>query len=268
VALEVNIESKILDLSRANLQVDEEAQQFQRESWPVRRDQFKKKGTDTQFNKLPTLKWLDSIKVNDDGNEDESPPFPLMVLIDGTFAHSAAVHFAGKYIDYRRLQLALLPKAEKIHYFSASSESDSILRFLNHIRSIPGCEVVVKELPKTIDQKDKRLAHPAYKSVAVDMSVIALREVYENPNVTHMLILSRDPEIIPLIRELKDLDIKVTLAVSEDIPTSRALKLECDSILDIYEMFASLNAYSDAHVRHKPRVEHTETEVVEDQNDE
>ena len=39
------VETKILDLSVENLKVDYEAQQFQRESWPVRREGFKKNRT-------------------------------------------------------------------------------------------------------------------------------------------------------------------------------------------------------------------------------
>ena len=238
------VETKILDLSVENLKVDYEAQQFQRESWPVRREGFKKNRTgEIAANEMSAENWDNTVSFN--GNFDK----PLIVLIDGTFAHSAAVHFAKKYIDYRKFQASLSDKADTIYYFSASQDSDRIARFLHYIQNIEGCKVVVKSVPKISDTKGSGI--PTYKSVAVDMSIVALREAYDNANISHALILSRDPEIIPLIKELKDLDISVALAYSNDIATSRYLKQEANVIVDIYNLFEYLDCYSDTEIKSK-----------------
>ena len=244
MAIDVTIETKVIDTSEENLRVDEEARQFQKESWPIRRDNFKRqRSTEINMNEIKTEDWLNIVR---DTNVEKGA---LMILIDGMFVHSAAVHYAKKYIDYKKFRAGFGDLVEKIHYFSCNQESDKITRFLNYIDSIPGFEVIVKVIPKTMDQRDKKATHPAYKSVAVDMAVASLREAYDSPEVQHVLILSRDPEILPVIRELKDLELKIAIARSGDIPTSRSLFLEVDYVIDIYELFSTLDCYSAAEIK-------------------
>jgi uncharacterized LabA/DUF88 family protein len=232
------VESKIIDVSESNLRHDEEAQRFQKESWPVRREIFKKNRTgEPALNEMQVPEWYASASS------------PIMVLIDGTFAHSAAVYFAKKYIDYRKLQYSL-KKAETIHYFSANSDSEKIARFLHYIRSIEGCEVVVKQVPKIVENKNLKVT-PTYRSIAVDMSIVALREAYDNADIRNALILSRDPEIIPLIKELRDLEINVALARCPDIATSRHLLVEANTVINVYDFFEHFDSYSETEI--KPR---------------
>jgi uncharacterized LabA/DUF88 family protein len=246
MAIDVSIETKIIDVSEENLAVDEEARKFQKESWPVRREAFKRnRASETTFAETKASKWLDIVKATAESENSK----PLLVLIDGMFAHNAAVYFAEKYIDYKKFKSTFENLAETIYYFSANQESDKIAKFLNYIRSIAGCQVIIKDVPKI----DKKLAHSTFKSIAVDMTVVALRETYEDINLRHVLILCRDPEIIPLVKELKDLELKVALARSSDIPTTRALQAEAEYILDIYDLFETLDCYSDTIVKPKEK---------------
>jgi len=238
-ARKVFVESKVIDISENNLRHDEEAQRFQKESWPIRREAFKKNRMgELAVNEMEVPAWYASTST------------PIMVLIDGTFAHSAAVYFAKKYIDYRKLQVALSKKAGKIHYFSANSDSDKIARFLHYIRSIDGCEVVVKQVPKIVENKNLKVT-PTYRSIAVDLSIVALREAYDNADIRNALILSRDPEIIPLIKELRDLEINVALARCPDIATSRHLLMEANTVINVYDFFEYFDSYSETEI--KPR---------------
>jgi uncharacterized LabA/DUF88 family protein len=241
MTIEVKVESKVIDTTEENLKHDTEAQTFQKESWPVRREVFKEQREgEFGINKLSVKNWLNTIEHI---QEDKKT---LMVLVDGTFAHSAAVYFAKKYIDYRKFREAIFPYAKTLHYFSANQDQDSITRFLHYISSIEGCEVIVKNLPRSTETNINK---SVYKSVAVDMTIIALREAYDNPDIQQALILSRDPELIPTIKELKDLDIKVTLARCKDIATSRYLLQEATVTLDIYDLFETLSIYSDTQIK-------------------
>jgi uncharacterized LabA/DUF88 family protein len=259
MALEVSVESKVIDTSKANLAVDEEARIFQKESWPLRREIYKRNASgEIKLNMMTTAEWMGKTTN------------PVLVLIDGTFAHSAAVYYAKKYIDYRKLRQGLSSKSRNLFYFSANQDSERITRFLHYVKSIEGCKVIVKQVPKILDSRDKGSSH-IYRSVAVDLSIVALRELYTNDEIQHVLILSRDPELIPTIKEIKDLGATVTLARSADIPTSRYLLSEATYVLDVYEFFEAMAAYSDTPIREKDGNENnyqTQAELEEiDQNE-
>ena len=255
--VDVTVETKVLDLSKEGLANDTDAQTFQRESWPARRESFKEnREGEPNLNRQSVKSWLTHVESL------KTTANPLMILIDGAFAHSAAVHFAQKYVDYKKFRQATSYLADKMHYFSANSDQDSITRFLHYIQSIEGCEVIVKNIPRP----EKSNKGPL-KSVAVDITIRALREVYDNEGIHTVLILSRDPELIPTIKELKDLSINVAIARCEQIATSRHLLQEADVVLDIYDLFTTLNLYSDTQVKkHEEKEQNDNLEIPKESN--
>ena len=236
----VSVETSIVDMSEDNRKVNEQAATIYRETWPIRRDKFKEKTNMT----ITTAEWLNSINK------------PALILIDGMFVHSAIVYYDKKYVDYRKMRLAFGNKAKEMFYFSVDNEESNLKNFLNYVSAIPGCTVITKQQLPANEPLYQRVGEHEYKqhsfrSVAMDIAINTLREIYENPDIDNVLVFSRDPELIQLFKEIKALHVKVTLVRSPNIKTSKHLLSEANYIIDIYELMRHLHCYSNTVVREK-----------------
>ena len=234
-----SVESKVVDPTP---QGNAEERQFNKETWPLRREAFKDARTGGQkLQTITTSNWLKNFQNNE----------RMVVLIDGTFIHTATVYHKKQTVDYEKLRNVLGTKVKNLYYFSPENEKTEVKNFYNYIKMLPNYNLVIKQL--NIPENNK-LPEGLFKSVAVDITMSALRELYEDESIGHILLISRDPELISFVREIKNIHAKVTIARSRDIATNHKLLAEANYIVNLDEFLTFLDVY-------KPRRENTVSTV-------
>lgn len=240
--MEKTVTTRVIDLSDKS---DPDSARVYRETWPVRRQAFK----DNREGKfmLPEISFQDWLKVTADN--------PPMVFINGIFVHSYVFHQLNKAIDYEKFGTNIGDRVKKIFYFSANKTDPKLNGFFFYLQHLPKFSVIHREITGDFSKKEMP---DAFKSVAVDMAVAALEEAYNDSDLDHVMIMSRDPDLIPLIRKLRELDIKVTLARAKTVPTTRYLLQEPNFIVDLNEILTNLDCVSETRHRKKNEVETTD----------
>ena len=106
------------------------------------------------------------------------------------------------------------------------NRSEGVEKFLQSLRHLPRFKVRTGELTKTIDGQFKR------KGINVSMAVDVTRLCTERI-VDQIFIVCSDPDLLPLVKAVRDMGIIVRLYHGENIP--ERMLAECDESVQLDE---------------------------------
>lgn len=191
--------------------------------------------------------WVDRLVSNDK---------ELMIFIDYNYLKASVVAKMEKIVNFQKFKQGFgnlgISLISPIYYFSKIANSDTnVAVFLKYLKKIEGYQVEVKACCSGFvsSKRDNNLLFN-YESVASYMTTAMLVSAYEK-GINSALVLSRDPDLIPAIRQLQNLGIEVAIATMPEIYISNHLITQVDSIFSIEEMMKALDCLQDSHKKVK-----------------
>lgn len=226
-----NVSSRIINFS--NRYVDPEVNKVYRETWPIRRAVFE----NDRKGKIP----MATITFNEWKKLTEGSK--TLVCINGPFVHSFVFHHKELFMDYKKFADGFKAYADRIYYFSANKEDSNLVNFFHYLSFIENIEPVIRTIPNLPTTENNRI-FDAFRTVAVDMACTVLEKVFTDENINHVLFMTRDPDIIPLMTKLNELDVRVSLAHAKDMPMNRHLLQSANFTVDLDSILSDVDCYS------------------------
>jgi hypothetical protein len=203
----------------------------------------------------PINEWLAPFK---------SPETSPMWFIDGTFLF-LAIQTLSLYVDYTKLAESRFFRAPINYFATFIRENDNVYRLFARMqdcgyslttREVTRMEPIdletfkpqewpVEETIHWIEQRNNKLEQNFNNSSVVpEMVVRILKCVYdlEKPDLDHVLLITNNTQMIPLITELKSMGVTVTLGVIRNRSVSNYFLQQVHHIIDMEDLLKSCGA--------------------------
>lgn len=242
------------------------ARQLHGQTWPLRREQFKQdKSPRLKLPEMSMAEWLHMVN-----HSKEASPF--LTLIDGHYLHATVVSKLRKSMDFLKFRNALRGCMLPIEYFSMQpiprsladanglrGKSSAVQNFLIHLSSLDGFHVTSKSIRSILQREEYRtmqsdlymliekwpMLRQMCGSFASDLSVRMIELLNDNPEVQHVLLFSRDPDLLAAVRSAREYSVKLTMVRCTDVPISSELLGETDYVINIVDMLEHLECITD-----------------------